>query len=402
MSLGRRQHFLIVLILGVLSTVTPLAIDLYLPAFPRIAGDLGGTPADVSLSVSSYFVGFALGQIFYGPLLDRYGRRVPLYAGMVLFALASLGCAVAQSVDQLVIFRFLQALGGCSAQVASLAMVRDFFPVDESAKILSLLLLVISVSPLAAPTLGSFIAVTFGWQWIFISLAVIALLAIITSRLFLPPARPPDPEVSLEIRQIVFNFVTIFREPQFNAYTLSGSFSFAGLLVYVTGSPILFMSGFHVSPAIYGAIFALLSIGFIGSSQINILLLRRFKSGPLFRVALNAQVVVSAAFLLTAIAGAANLVVTVAFLAAFLSCLGLSYPNAAAMALAPFENNAGSASALLGFMQIGIAASASSCVGLMHAQDGLPTIIILFATSVVGLGIFTAGNRKPATETVAS
>ena len=164
---------LIILILGALSTVSPFSIDMYLPAFPQIAHDLGTTPAEISLSVSGYFIGLALGQLFYGPLLDRFGRKRPLYAGLSLFVVASLGCLTARSPGLFIAFRLLQALGGCVAQVGAIAMVRDFFPVEESAKILSLLFLVLSVSPLFAPTIGSFVATTVGWPWIFVILAAI-------------------------------------------------------------------------------------------------------------------------------------------------------------------------------------------------------------------------------------
>src|SRR5580692_5343529 len=176
----RSSHsgLLIILILGALSTVSPFSIDMYLPAFPQIAHDLGTTPAKISLSVSGYFIGLALGQLFYGPLLDRFGRKMPLYAGMSLFIVASFGCATARTPELFIAFRLLQAVGGCVAQVGSVAMVRDFFPVEESAKILSLLFLVLSVSPLFAPTIGGFVATTVGWPWIFVILAAFAVILI--------------------------------------------------------------------------------------------------------------------------------------------------------------------------------------------------------------------------------
>jgi MFS transporter, DHA1 family, multidrug resistance protein len=152
-----RSNLQIILILGALSTVSPFSIDMYLPAFPQIAHDLGTTPAQISLSVSGYFIGLALGQLFYGPLLDRFGRKPPLYAGLSLFTVASLGCIAVRSPELFIAFRLLQALGGCVAQVGAIAMVRDFFPARESAKILSLLMLVLSVSPLFAPSVGSVI-----------------------------------------------------------------------------------------------------------------------------------------------------------------------------------------------------------------------------------------------------
>src|SRR5580693_6329267 len=163
MSHSTHNRFLIILILGSLSTLSPFAIDMYLPAFPDIAVALHTSTAKVSLSVSSYFAGLAAGQLVYGPLLDRFGRKIPLYVGLTLFAVASILCLFAHSVQWLVAMRFLQALGGCAAQVAAMAMVRDFFPVHETPRIISWLILILGVSPLLAPTVGGLVASQWGW-----------------------------------------------------------------------------------------------------------------------------------------------------------------------------------------------------------------------------------------------
>src|SRR5687767_14439109 len=183
-----KEKKLIIWILGALATVTPFAIDLYLPAFSQIADDFGTTPATISFSVSSYFIGMALGQILYGPLLDRFGRKRPLYVGLVVFILASIGVMQSGSVEVMIGLRFLQALGGSAAWVGAVAMVRDFFPVKESAKVFSLLFLIIGLSPLLAPTLGGFIVTLWGWQAVFIALASIAVFVALLVLFFLPEA----------------------------------------------------------------------------------------------------------------------------------------------------------------------------------------------------------------------
>src|SRR4029077_15223584 len=180
------KRYSIILILGALSTISPFAIDMYLPAFPQIAAALHTSTARISLSLASYFAGLAAGQLFYGPLLDRFGRKLPLYAGLTLFIVASVLCLCSRSVDSLVAMRFVQALGGCAAQVAAMAMVRDFFPAQETAKIISLLILVISASPLLAPSVGVFVAVHLGWQWVFIVLSAFVLLMLGVSAWILP------------------------------------------------------------------------------------------------------------------------------------------------------------------------------------------------------------------------
>ncbi len=379
-------------VLGALMTLTPFSIDLYLPAFPQLAAALGCTTAQVSLSLSSYFIAMALGQVFYGPLLDRFGRKPPLYAGLALYIAASLACLAAPSVEWLIALRFLQALGGCVAQVAAVAMVRDFFPPAEGARVFSLLMLILGVSPLLAPTVGGLIAVWLGWQWVFIVLAAIgALILAITARL-LHGAHAGDPEVVLRPGPILRNFLAILREPRFLTYTLASACSFSGLFIYIAGSPIIFMEGFRVSATTYGVIFAVLSIGFIGGNQVNILALRRFSGERIFATALAAQVVIGTVFAISAHQGWIGLGGTVVLLFALLSCLGFTSPNGSAQALAPFTRNVGSASALLGFLQIGISALASAAVGAFDVHTLAPIIAILALMAGLGLGVLLFGR----------
>jgi DHA1 family bicyclomycin/chloramphenicol resistance-like MFS transporter len=394
MSHPIRNRFLIIVILGSLSTISPFAIDMYLPAFPGIAAALHTSTARISLSISSYFAGLAAGQLLYGPLLDRYGRKLPLYAGLMLFSVASLLCLCSRTVEWLVAMRFVQALGGCAAQVAAMAMVRDFFPVHETAKIISLLILILGVSPLLAPTVGGFIAAHLGWQWVFIVLALVACLNLMVLYWYLPEGHPADPGISLRFLPILRNFASVLREPQFLTYALAGAFAFSGLLVYVAGSPIIFMEVFHVSARTFGAIFAGLSVGFIGSNQVNVLLLSRFSSEQIFHGALLVECPAALLFLAGTICGWFGLGMTLALLFVALTSLGLAFPNAAALALAPFDRNIGSASAMLGFLQIGVSGLASASIGIFDSHRMLPVALILAATSWVGLAIFLVGKRR--------
>jgi DHA1 family bicyclomycin/chloramphenicol resistance-like MFS transporter len=275
--------------------------------------------------------------LFYGPLLDRFGRKPPLYAGLSLFTVASLGCIAVRSPELFIAFRLLQALGGCVAQVGAVAMVRDFFPARESAKILSLLMLVLSVSPLFAPSIGSVITTSIGWPWIFVALAGFAVLLMIVIRLLLPEGHWPDPQISLLPRAILEGFHQILIRPQFYTYALAGAFAFAGLFVYVAGSPIVFIDGFQVGPQAYGLIFAVLACGFIGGSQLNIWLSRRHADRKIFRVAVICQDVIMLIIVLGTFFGWYSLAGTVVLLLAYLPFCGIAYPNAAAIALAPLS-----------------------------------------------------------------
>ena len=394
MSSPAPNRTLIIFILGALSTISPFAIDMYLPAFPGIAEALHTSTAKISLSISSYFIGLAAGQLLYGPLLDRFGRKLPLYAGLTLFVIASLLCLLSRDVKWLISMRFFQALGGCVAQVAAMAMVRDFFPVKDTAKIISLLILILGVSPLLAPTVGGYVAVKFGWQSVFVVLAAFALSMIIVCWKWLPEGHDPDPNVSLRPEPILRNYLAVLKERQFLTYALAGAFAFSGLLVYVAGSPIIFMEIFKVDAQTFGFIFAGLSIGFIGSNQINVLLLRKYSRDQIFRTALLIECFTALLFLIGTLQGWFGLATTIALLFVILFMLGLAYPNAAALAMAPFDRNIGSASSMLGFLQIGVSSIASASIGIFDSHSLMPVVVILAATSWVGFAILTVGKRK--------
>jgi len=393
---SKAQNFFLILMMGALNTITPISIDMYLPAFPKIAEDLHTTVGNVALSVSSYFLGFALGQILYGPLLDRYGRKRPLYIGLCFYIVATIGCTLAHTIEFLWVIRFLQALSGCVAAVAAMAMVLDFFPQDKSAGIISLLILILGASPLLAPTVGSFIIAAWNWQMVFITLAIIAFAVLVLVFFFLPEGHPPDPSVSLMPKPIITVFRNILTEPRFYVYALAGTFSFAGLFAYVAGSPAVFMNEFQVGPKAYGGIFALLAVGFVGNSQFNHYLTRKFSNEAILKTVVTIQSIASVIFLIGVLNDWFGLVSVIVLLFIILACCGLTYPNAAAIAITPFPKNAGSASALLGFIQIGIGGVISMCSGLLPFKGSLSLALTMTVFSVLALVILVTGEKKAA------
>jgi DHA1 family bicyclomycin/chloramphenicol resistance-like MFS transporter len=387
----REKHAWIIFLLGLLSVVTPFAIDMYLPAFSRIADDFNSSTSLISLSLSSYFIGFALGQILYGPLLDRFGRKRPLYFGLVLYILASIGCAQAHSIHVFIALRFIQALGGCAAQVAAIAMVRDFFPIKESARVLSLLFLIIGVSPLLAPTIGSVLVSALGWRWIFVILASYAFVTLGLIFTLLPEGHTPDASISLRPKPIVQSFWTILKQPQFITYALAGAFSFAGLFGFVAGSPIMFMDGFHMSTNAFGLTFAVLVLGFIGGSQVNVLLLRRFSSQRIFFRALLFQAFTGLVFFIGTCIHVIGLPAMLVLFFFFLLSIGLTAPNAAALGIAPFSRDAGSASALLGFLQAGTGSLIATGIGVLGASA---IVTLMAGTAFAALAILITGRTR--------
>lgn len=396
--LTRKQYITLILILGSLEALTPFSIDMYLPAFTQIAGDLATTTAKVSFSISTYFIGFALGQIFYGPLLDHYGRKKPLYTGLVIYIFSTIALMNTTSIEWFLGLRFLQALGGCVASVGAIAMVRDFFPVEDSAKVFSLLMLVLSVSPLLAPTIGGFVVESYGWRMIFGALVALGLLNLLLAYFILPEKYKPDSGAKLNARSVVQGYKEILKVSQFSVFTFAGSFSFAGLFVYIAGSPTMFMEGFKVSAQVYGIIFAILAVGMIGGGQLNLLLTKKFKSPKIFKTALFFQVVMGGIFLIGVYNQWLTLIPTVVILFLLLTCAGITYPNAAALALEPFEKNAGAASALLGFLQLGVGSIASAGVGMLNISGSLPTAIAMFVSSLIGfLIVFSYKSQRKLT-----
>jgi drug resistance transporter, Bcr/CflA subfamily len=388
-----RNKFFAILILGLLSAIGPFSIDMYLPGFTSIAKDLHSTVARVSLSLSSFFIGIAFGQLLYGPLLDRFGRKKPLYIGMFAYLLASLGCALCTTADALIAIRLLQALGGCVGMVAARAMVRDLFPVHENAKIFSLLMLVVAVSPIIAPTLGGYVTAAFGWQSIFIILAGIAAFTLVAIYFALPEGRLPDASLSLRPGRIIKSFLQISKVPQFYTYAFTGSIAAAGLYAYIAGSPHVFMEIYKVNGKQYGWIFAAIAMGLITSSQVNTIMLKRFTSEQIIRIALLCQSVTGILLFLGTYYDLLGLFSTIFLIFIFLCCQGFTFPNSSALSMAPFTKNAGSASALMGAIQLGIGAFTSALVSVLHNNTALPMSGVMASCALVSFGVLMLGNR---------
>jgi DHA1 family bicyclomycin/chloramphenicol resistance-like MFS transporter len=228
----QRKRSLLILILGLLSAIGPFSIDMYLPGFPVIAESLNTTVDRVAYSLSSFFIGLCTGQLIVGPLLDRFGRKKPLCIGLVLYIIASLGCSLATTAEALIAFRFVQALGCCVGMVAPNAMVRDMFPVAENAKIFSLLILILGVSPILAPTVGSYVVAAFGWPMVFTVLAVVTTLILGVVILWLPESKGADKTVSLKPKPIITGYISVIKKPQFTTYAFAGAIASAGLFTY--------------------------------------------------------------------------------------------------------------------------------------------------------------------------
>lgn len=385
MSSKQRYYFILILILGALATISPFSIDMYLPAFPVIATDLKTTIDQVQYSLTAYLAGIAIGQIIYGPLLDRFGRKNPLFAGLSIYVLASVGCALTDSISSLIIMRFLQALGGCAGIVAAQALVRDLFPVNKTAQAFSLITLVISVSPMIAPTVGGYMTSAFGWQYVFLVLAGITLLIMIAAYFFLPDGRSANKEMSLKPKAVLSNFTVVISEPQFFVYAFAGGLATAAPFAYIAGSADVFMNIYRVSERQYGWIFAFLAFAMIGSTQLNHFLLKKFKSEQIIKFTLMYQSVVGLILIAGTYYGWFDKYALIALMFVFLTGQGLTGPNTAALSLAPFTTHAGSASALMGSWRLGAGGIISAIVSVLHNGTAVPMVGMMAACSMVSL-----------------
>ncbi|GGK10444.1 multidrug effflux MFS transporter [Pseudomonas matsuisoli] len=374
----------LLLILGALTAFGPLAIDFYLPSFPAIAQSFGTDVEHVQLSLSSYFAGLAIGQLIYGPLADRFGRRIPLLVGVSLFTLASLACALAPSMEWLVAARFVQALGGCVGMVVSRAMVRDLCDPSGAAKAFSQLMLVMGVAPILAPVGGGLLLEIGGWMSIFFCLALFGALVGGAVWIRLPETLPPGPGRQ-PLKGLTRRYVNLLRDSEFMAYGMSGGIALAGMFAYIAGSPFVFIQLYGVPAEHYGWLFGANAAGFILVAQINARLMRF--AGPAFwlRRFIWVYAMSALALLVIALAKPASLAWLMVPLFICISSLGCIAPNATACAMAKQGAHAGSASALMGSLQFCIAALTSSLVGIFHDGTAVP-----MAAVITGCGLLAA------------
>lgn len=383
----------LILILGLLSAIGPFSIDTYISGFPSIAADFHVTIDTVSYSLSSFFIGISVGQIICGPLLDRFGRKKPLMIGLVIYALASMGCAVTKSVEMLIALRFLQALGGCVGIVAPRAIVRDIFPTHEMAKVFSLLILILGVSPIIAPTIGSYMIVAFGWQSVFWLQSSMGLLLLLVVIFYLPESKKADTSISMKPLPIINGFLNVLKEPQFFTYAFAGAVVSSGVYAYLAGSPSVFMKIFNITETQYGYCFGFIASGLIASSQINHFMLRSYSSTQIVKMILLAQSVFGLLLFLGSVFEYHSFYSMLFLIFLFISCQGFSQPNTTALSLTPFTKDVGSASALVGALQMGFAALSSGLVGRLGNGTSLPMTGVMASCSIAGLIIFSVGSR---------
>lgn len=383
-----------IMLMGALTAIGPLSIDMYLPAFPAIAREFAAT-GRVELTLASFFTGLALGQLFYGPLSDRFGRKPPLYAGLALYALASVGASLAGQVEALIAWRFLQGLGGCAGMVIARAVVRDRCSPPEAAQAFSMLMLVMGLAPILAPLLGSYLLLAGGWRSLFLVLAAFGAFCLLLTWRGLGESlvqRLPR----LELRKVLSAYAGLLRDRHFSGHVLASGLAFSGMFAYIAGSPFVLMQLHGLDGRHYGWVFGANALGLITASQVNARLLRRARHDmrTLLRRGLATAALAGIVLLALALTGQLPLPLLLPGLFLYVASLGFISPNASASALAGHGHQAGTASALMGALQFLLATLAGAAMGLWHDGSALP---LAAALAVCGGGGLLLLMLTPAT-----
>ncbi|MFJ1537012.1 multidrug effflux MFS transporter [Micromonospora chalcea] len=373
----------LLVLLGTLTAIGPLSLDMYLPAFPAMTRDLGADQAGIQLSLTTCLIGLAFGQLVTGPLSDRWGRRRPVLVGVVAYTVLALACAAAPNAPLLAAVRFAQGLAGGMGVVVARAVVRDLYSGRDAAKYFSRLTLVFGVAPIAAPGVGSLVLRFGSWRAVFLVLAAIGAVLAVAVALRLPETLPAERRSTGGLGATARTMRSLLADRVYLGYALTQGFAFAGLFAYISGSSFVFQDVFGVSAAVFSVIFGVNALGLVAVGQLNARLLDRFPPRRLLVTALAAGLVAAAGVLSGALTD--GLALTAVALFGYVGALGMVTPNSTALALDAHARHAGTAAALMGGIQSVVGALAAPLVGLGGEGSALPMAAVLAGAAVLTL-----------------
>jgi MFS transporter, DHA1 family, multidrug resistance protein len=389
---GRAERIRVFLILGALSAIGPLSIDMYLPALPKLTRDLSAGPSLVQLTLTACLIGLAAGQVIAGPISDMWGRRRPMFAGIAVYTVASLACVVAPNVQLLVALRLIQGVAGAACIVISRAVVRDLHDGPAAARFFSLLMLVNGIAPVAAPVIGAQVLRFTSWRGVFVVLALMGLVMTV-SLLGLRETLPPSERHTGGLRAAVRTFGALCADRVYMGYALAGGLAFAAMFAYISGSPFVVQDIYGMSPQDFSLIFAVNSLGIVAFGQVSGFLAGRVRLITLLRAGLLVSLL-GGVLLLVAVFGGLGLAGVLPALFLVVSAIGLTLPNSVALALSGRPANiAGSASALFGLLQYVIGAAAAPLVGLAGSHSAVPMAIVIAGSAAAASLVLAALTR---------
>jgi len=385
------------IVLGLLSAVGPFAIDMYLPALPSIAADLNATTAATQMTLTVFFIAFGLCQIAYGPLSDVYGRKPPLYAGLTLFTIGSIGCALAPNVGWLIACRFLQGVGAAAMGVIPRAIIRDLHTGVEATRLMALVMLVFSVSPILAPLSGSALIVPFGWRAVFVAVTVAALIGLALTISLLPETRPAAERIKGDVRSVLGSFRELLGDWHFLGLTFIGGLGMASFFAFLATSSFVYINHYGLTPTQYSLAFSVNAIGFIGTSQFAAVLGARFGMERTVRWAVCSYATFAVLLLGLTLIGFDSLSVLIPLLFVTFAFLGLVIPATMVLSLDNHGPIAGIASALGGTLQMVTGGIMIMISGLFFDGTSRPMVgtIALTATAALVVTLVTLRRRAP-------
>lgn len=369
-------------LLGGLTALGPLAIDMYLPSLPAIGADLRAPSAEIQSTVAAFLAGMAVGQLFYGPASDRLGRKSPILVGLVIFIAASAGCALATSGEMLVGLRFVQALGGCAGAVVSRAVIRDKFDHTETARMLSLMTLIMGLAPIFAPLIGGFLLTVGGWRSLFWVMAGLGALLAAAVLLRMPETRSAETAAHARAEHPIRAYLSLLGQRRLVGYAAAGALNGAVLFTYIGSSPELLIGTYGISPSAFGWVFGTNAVAVIGAAQLNRRLLRRWTPDGVLARSSQLGVVAAALLALAAVTGVGERWSVLPLLFIVLGSYGLMQGNTMAGALSLDPRRAGSISALLGACAFAIGAAGSGLAGLLHDGTPRPMALVILAAMI--------------------
>jgi DHA1 family bicyclomycin/chloramphenicol resistance-like MFS transporter len=372
-----------------------MAIDMYLPAMPAIAADLHTDPASAQQTMSVFLIGMALGQLLYGPISDRVGRRPPLMIGIAVFIVMSIGCAFAQTIGSLIVMRFLQALGACVGQVLARAVVTDVYDRREAPRMFSLLMLVMGLAPILAPIAGGWVLAVADWQAIFLALAVFGVLVGGLVFFRLPESRSEQVAAHARTESPFQGITAVARNRHIVGYAIAGGMGTASMFTYITCVPDLLIEHYGISPEHFGWFFGINAAGLIAGSQINRHLLKRRTSHDLLKIALAIGLGLTLILLVSALTGIGGLPGLLIPLFLVITCMGFVLPNGGASAMVIDLKRAGSTSAFTGSMSFALGASGSAIAGLLYDGSPMPMAVVMTAALTLGVLVLKFVVGKP-------
>ena len=381
------------LIIGSLTALAPLSIDLYLPALPELTHDFGVSASEGQITLTACLAGLALGQIVFGPLSDRLGRRPPLLVGLAAYAAASFACAFAQSLWLLVALRLVQGLAGAAGIVIARAIVRDLRSGAAAARVFSYLMLVTGMAPILAPILGAQLLRVTTWNGLFVALAIVGFALLLATASGLDETLPASRRRRGSVHETVHTSISLLRDRVFLGYALVLGLAFGELFSYIAGSPFILQDTYGVSPQLYGGVFALNALGLIVSGQINAALVGRIAPAHLLAFGVALSAVAGLCLLAVVLVGGIGLAGILPCLFAVVASLGFVMPNATALALTDYPHVAGSASALLGVLQFLIGAAVAPLAGVAGSESAVPMAVTIAALAVGGVGALDLSRR---------